>query len=98
LLLGGADKHKSSFQIFCFKFFFSLQYHRNVSIYKEVNECGGCELQLVREAVGMHVTVPYALMRDVAEAASGAGVISDPSLVTNAVAGLRPHLTVGGNK
>jgi hypothetical protein len=55
-------------------------------------------LQLVREAVGMHVTVPNALMRDVAEAASGAGVIADPSLVTNAVAGLRPHLTVGGNK
>jgi hypothetical protein len=77
--------------------FFWLQYHRNVSIYKEVYKCG-CELQLVREAVGMHVTVPNALMRDVAEAASGAGVIADPSLVTNAVAALRPHLTVGGNK
>ncbi len=94
----GGDWTQRFLSIFIFFNFFCLQYHRNVSIYKEVYECGGCELQLVREAVGMHVTVPNALMRDVAEAASGAGVIADPSLVTNAVAGLRPHLTVGGNK
>lgn len=55
-------------------------------------------MQLVREAVGMHVTVQTALMRDVAEAALGAGVISDASLVANAAASLRPCSPIAANK
>ncbi|KAG0609634.1 hypothetical protein M758_7G002500 [Ceratodon purpureus] len=53
---------------------------------------------LVREAVGMHVTVQFSLMRDVAEAASGAGIITDASLVATVVANLRPSTPIVANK
>lgn len=53
---------------------------------------------LVREAVGMHVTVQNSLMRDVAEAASGAGIITDASLVATVVANLRPRTPIVANK
>lgn len=56
------------------------------------------DLQLVREAVGMHVTVQNALMRDVAEAASSAGIISDASLIVYNVANLRPSSPIVDDK
>lgn len=46
----------------------------------------------------MHVTVQQPLMRDVAEAASGAGIITDPSLVATVVANLRPTVPIVANK
>ncbi|CAM6090427.1 unnamed protein product [Calypogeia fissa] len=45
---------------------------------------------LVREALGMHVTVHTASMRDVADAAVAAAVLSDPFVAANAAASLRP--------
>lgn len=56
------------------------------------------DLQLVREAVGMQVTVQIALMRDVAEAASSAGIISDASLIAYNVANLRPSSPIVDDK
>lgn len=48
--------------------------------------------------MGMHVTVPNYLMRDVAEAALGAGIITDASLVATVVANLRPSAPLAANK
>lgn len=46
----------------------------------------------------MHVTVQNGLMRDVAEAASGAGIITDASLVATVVANLRSSTPILANK
>jgi hypothetical protein len=46
--------------------------------------------QLVREALGMHVTVHTASMRDLADAAVAAAVLSDPYIAASAAASLRP--------
>lgn len=48
--------------------------------------------------MGMHVTVQNSLMRDVAEATSGAGIITDASLVATVVANLRPCTPIAANK
>lgn len=45
--------------------------------------------QLVREALGMHLTVHKAMMRDLVDAATTAGILSEPSSVAAAVAALR---------
>ncbi|XP_024536342.1 integrator complex subunit 2 [Selaginella moellendorffii] len=50
--------------------------------------------QFVRESLGIHVTVHHGLMHDFA---SAAGITSDPSLIANAVAALRPQGALAGN-
>lgn len=45
---------------------------------------------LVREAVGMHVTVHTASMRDLGDAAMAGAVLTDPYVAANAAAALRP--------